>query len=35
LALVRREAAIGDTVEVEGGATAEVVELPFAQTAAA
>ena len=30
LALVRREAAVGDTVEVEGGATAEVVELPFA-----
>jgi len=29
LALVRREAAIGDTVEAEGGATAEVVELPF------
>jgi folate-binding protein YgfZ len=35
LALVRREALIGDTVEVEGGAIAEVVELPFAQTAAA
>jgi folate-binding protein YgfZ len=30
LALVRREAAVGDTVAVEGGATAEVVELPFA-----
>ena len=30
LALVRREAAIGDAVDVEGGATAEVVELPFA-----
>jgi folate-binding protein YgfZ len=30
LALVRREAAIGDTVAVEGGAGAEVVELPFA-----
>ena len=29
LALVRREAAIGETVDVEGGATAEVVELPF------
>ncbi len=30
LALVRREAAPGDTLEVAGGATAEVVELPFA-----
>jgi folate-binding protein YgfZ len=30
LALVRREAAPGDTLAVEGGATAEVVELPFA-----
>jgi folate-binding protein YgfZ len=30
LALVRREAAVGDTVDVEGGATAEVVQLPFA-----
>jgi folate-binding protein YgfZ len=30
LALVRREAAPGDTVEVAGGATAQVVELPFA-----
>jgi folate-binding protein YgfZ len=30
LALVRREAAVGDTVAVEGGASAEVVELPFA-----
>jgi folate-binding protein YgfZ len=30
LALVRREAAVGDTVQVEGGATAEVAELPFA-----
>jgi folate-binding protein YgfZ len=30
LALVRREAAPGDTVTVEGGATATVVELPFA-----
>ena len=30
LALVRREAVPGDTVEVTGGATAEVVELPFA-----
>ncbi|MEA2195343.1 MAG: hypothetical protein QOG42_1777 [Solirubrobacteraceae bacterium] len=30
LALVRREAVPGDTVEVAGGATAEVVELPFA-----
>jgi folate-binding protein YgfZ len=29
LALVRREAAPGDTVEVAGGATAQVVELPF------
>jgi folate-binding protein YgfZ len=29
LALVRREAAVGDTVAVEGGASAEVVELPF------
>lgn len=29
LALVRREAAPGDTVEVAGGATARVVELPF------
>jgi len=29
LALVRREAPVGDSVEVEGGATAEVVELPF------
>ena len=29
LALVRREAAIGETIDVEGGATAEVVELPF------
>jgi hypothetical protein len=27
---VRREAAVGDTLAVEGGATAEVVELPFA-----
>jgi folate-binding protein YgfZ len=35
LALVRREAAIGDTVDVEGGATAEVVELPFTQAAVA
>jgi len=32
LALVRREAAVGDTVAVEGGASAEVVELPFAQS---
>ena len=30
LALVRREAAVGETVDVEGGATAEVVALPFA-----
>ncbi|MEA2155863.1 MAG: hypothetical protein QOE11_2003 [Solirubrobacteraceae bacterium] len=30
LALVRREAAVGDTVAVEGGASAEVVDLPFA-----
>jgi folate-binding protein YgfZ len=29
LALVRREASPGDTVDVDGGATAEVVELPF------
>jgi folate-binding protein YgfZ len=29
LALVRREAAVGDSVAVEGGASAEVVELPF------
>jgi len=29
LALVRREAAPGDTVAVDGGAMAEVVELPF------
>ncbi len=29
LALVRREAVPGDTVEVAGGATAQVVELPF------
>jgi folate-binding protein YgfZ len=29
LALVRREAAVGDTLTVAGGATAEVVELPF------
>lgn len=30
LALVRREAAIGDTLAVDGGSSAEVVELPFA-----
>jgi folate-binding protein YgfZ len=30
LALVRREAAVGETVDVEGGATATVVDLPFA-----
>jgi folate-binding protein YgfZ len=30
LALVRREAAVGEIVDVRGGATAEVVELPFA-----
>ena len=30
LAIVRREAAVGDTLDVEGGATATVVELPFA-----
>ncbi len=30
LALVRREAAPGETVDLPGGATAEVVELPFA-----
>jgi folate-binding protein YgfZ len=35
LALVRREAAVGDTVDVAGGATAEVVELPFSQAQAA
>ncbi|MDX6683361.1 MAG: hypothetical protein QOG94_3400 [Solirubrobacteraceae bacterium] len=35
LALVRREAAIGETIDVDGGATAEVVELPFAAHAAA
>jgi folate-binding protein YgfZ len=29
LALVRREAEVGATVDVDGGATAEVVELPF------
>ncbi|HEX4344035.1 MAG TPA: glycine cleavage T C-terminal barrel domain-containing protein, partial [Solirubrobacteraceae bacterium] len=29
LALVRREAAIGDMVQIAGGASAEVVELPF------
>jgi folate-binding protein YgfZ len=29
LALIRREAAPGDTVAVDGGATATVVELPF------
>ncbi len=29
LAVVRREAEPGDTLEVEGGGTAEVVELPF------
>jgi tRNA-modifying protein YgfZ len=29
LALVRREASPGEVVDVEGGATAEVVELPF------
>jgi tRNA-modifying protein YgfZ len=29
LALVRREAAVGDTLTVEGGARAELVELPF------
>jgi hypothetical protein len=30
LALVRREAAPGDTLDVAGGAAAQVVELPFA-----
>jgi tRNA-modifying protein YgfZ len=30
LALVRREAAVGDTLAVDGGSHAEVVELPFA-----
>jgi folate-binding protein YgfZ len=29
LALVRREAAPGDTLDVDGGASAEVIELPF------
>jgi glycine cleavage system aminomethyltransferase T len=29
LALVRREAAVGETLDVEGGAGGEVVELPF------
>ena len=29
LALVRREAAVGETVDLEGGATATVVDLPF------
>ena len=29
LALVRREASVGDTLDVSGGATAQVVELPF------
>jgi folate-binding protein YgfZ len=29
LAIVRREAELGDTVEVGDGATAELVELPF------
>jgi folate-binding protein YgfZ len=33
LALVRREAPVGATVDVEGGASAEVVELPFAPPA--
>jgi folate-binding protein YgfZ len=32
LALVRREASPGDTVQVAGGATAEVVELPLADS---
>jgi folate-binding protein YgfZ len=35
LALVRREAAVGDGVAVEGGASAEVVELPFGPAPAA
>jgi tRNA-modifying protein YgfZ len=30
LAIVRREAAVGATIEVDGGVTAELVELPFA-----
>jgi folate-binding protein YgfZ len=34
LALVRREAAVGDAVAVEGGASAEVIELPFPAQAA-
>ncbi|CAN5487624.1 glycine cleavage T C-terminal barrel domain-containing protein [soil metagenome] len=29
LALVRREASVGDTLDVDGGAGAEIVELPF------
>ena len=35
LALVRREAAVGDSIAVEGGDGAEVVELPFGSAAAA
>jgi folate-binding protein YgfZ len=35
LALVRREAAVGDSVAVAGGASAEIVELPFRPTQAA
>jgi tRNA-modifying protein YgfZ len=35
LAIVRREAAPGDVLAVEGGATAEVVELPFGDDAPA
>jgi folate-binding protein YgfZ len=35
LALVRREAAVGDGVAVEGGTSAEVVELPFGPAPAA
>ena len=34
LALVRREASVGDTLDVDGGTTAEVVELPFGTAAA-
>ena len=34
LALVRREASVGDTLDVDGGASAEVVELPFGTAAA-
>jgi len=33
LALVRREASVGDTLDVDGGASAEIVELPFGNAA--